>query len=228
MPKVPFTVHWTRFESPHGRMHVAATERGVCYLQLPADAEEQFFGWLRKNFRAEDIVEDPLGAKTGDAIQQLTDYFAGARETFDLPLHFVGTDFQQAVWRALLQIPRGGSRTYGEGARSAGRPGAFQATGGAVGSNPLPIVVPCHRVLGSDGSLTGYGGGLPMKELLLKLEGATYKPNNLAQERGPVIAPAKLAVRGTPSRESSDDSRVRGPTFPARGGLLGKIRGLFA
>lgn len=215
MPKVPFTVHWTRFESPHGRMHVASTERGLCYVQLPSHAEEEFFAWMRKHFRADDIAEDPLGAKTGDAIQQLSEYFADRRDTFDLPLHLVGSDFQQAVWRALLQIPRGESRTYGEVARLAGRPGAFQATGGAVGANPLPIVVPCHRVLGADGSLTGYGGGLPMKETLLTLEAATFKPNRAVQEKGPVVAPAKLDVRG--------------PNFPARsGGLIGRIRNLFA
>jgi methylated-DNA-[protein]-cysteine S-methyltransferase len=106
------------------------------------------------------------------ARQQLAEYFAGARRVFDLPLAPAGTPFQQRVWRALLEIPYGRTVSYGELARAIGSPGAARAVGLANNRNPIAIVIPCHRVIGADGSLTGYGGGLHVKEHLLALEGA--------------------------------------------------------
>lgn len=103
---------------------------------------------------------------------QLDEYFAGRRARFDLPLAAPGTAFQRCVWEALATIPYGTTRSYGEVARMIGRPRAVRAVGAANGRNPLPVVVPCHRVVGSDGSLTGFAGGLAAKELLLRLEGA--------------------------------------------------------
>jgi methylated-DNA-[protein]-cysteine S-methyltransferase len=109
---------------------------------------------------------------------QLSAYFAGHRTTFDLPLAFdSGTDFQQTVWRALLRIPHGTTMSYGALSASLGKPAAVRATGAAVGRNPLSIIVPCHRVLGADGSLTGYAGGLARKTALLQLEGAISADN---------------------------------------------------
>lgn len=104
------------------------------------------------------------------AAGQLAAYFAGARTRFELPLRPAGTAFQQHVWRALTGIPYGATVSYGELARRIGRPSASRAVGAANGRNPLPIVVPCHRVVGHDGRLTGYAGGLPIKERLLALE----------------------------------------------------------
>lgn len=104
------------------------------------------------------------------AAAQLGEYFAGRRRTFDLPLAAEGTPFQQAVWRALEKIPYGEIRTYGEIARAVGNPAACRAVGMANHRNPLPVVIPCHRVVGADGRLTGYGGGLEIKRLLLELE----------------------------------------------------------
>jgi len=101
---------------------------------------------------------------------QLDEYFAGARTAFDLPLAPEGTDFQMKVWTALCAIPYGATVSYGELARGIGRPGAARAVGLANGSNPLPIVVPCHRVIGADGSLTGFGGGIERKRWLLAHE----------------------------------------------------------
>lgn len=106
------------------------------------------------------------------ARDQLREYFEGRRKAFDLPLDLVGTPFQRAVWQALLVIPYGETTTYSGIARRCGRPQAVRAVGGAIGRNPVSIVVPCHRVVGSDGSLTGFGGGLPRKRALLQLEGA--------------------------------------------------------
>lgn len=107
------------------------------------------------------------------AALQLRQYLAGTRTAFDLPLDLSGgTPFQQAVWRALLAIPRGATTSYGALARQLGKPAAVRAVGAAVGRNPLSVIVPCHRVLGSGGALTGYAGGLPRKAALLRLEAA--------------------------------------------------------
>lgn len=106
-------------------------------------------------------------------IAQLEEYFEGHRQTFDLPLAPEGTEFQQSVWQALTRIPYGETTSYGELARRIGKPQASRAVGLANGANPLPIVVPCHRVIGADGSLTGFGGGLDIKRKLLALERAT-------------------------------------------------------
>ena len=105
------------------------------------------------------------------AARQLQEYFAGGRRVFDLPLASAGTAFQEAVWAALAAIPFGETRSYGDLALALGRPRAVRAVGAANGRNPLPIVVPCHRVIGADGSLTGYAGGMARKRWLLELEG---------------------------------------------------------
>ncbi|MFO7311704.1 MAG: methylated-DNA--[protein]-cysteine S-methyltransferase [Bacillota bacterium] len=105
------------------------------------------------------------------AAAQLTEYFAGRRREFDFPLDLEGTPFQLAVWRCLCTIPFGETRSYAWVARAIGRPMAFRAVGQAIGNNPIPIVVPCHRVIASDGSFGGYTGGLDIKRFLLRLEG---------------------------------------------------------
>jgi methylated-DNA-[protein]-cysteine S-methyltransferase len=105
-----------------------------------------------------------------EATRQLEAYFAGERMEFDLPLAPEGTEFQRRVWKALVAIPYGETRSYSELARSIGKPAAVRAVGAANGRNPIGIIVPCHRVIGSSGKLVGYGGGLPMKRMLLDLE----------------------------------------------------------
>ena len=122
-----------------------------------------------------------------EAMAQLDAYFAGELRTFSLPLEPQGTPFQHRVWAALREIPYGQTRSYGELALSLGRQGAARAVGAANGSNPLPIVVPCHRVIGQNGALTGYAGGLPIKKALLELEGislpASHKAHPAADPR---------------------------------------------
>ena len=113
------------------------------------------------------VVETPL---LQEAEEQLNEYFAGVRREFDLPLAPQGTPFQQAVWAELLKIPYGEVRTYGQLAAALGKPKASRAVGGACHCNPIAILVPCHRVIGANGSLTGYAGGLDVKEYLLELE----------------------------------------------------------
>jgi methylated-DNA-[protein]-cysteine S-methyltransferase len=115
-------------------------------------------------------VED--GDAFPEVVLQLEEYFAGKRTAFDFPMELAGTDFQQRVWKVLLEIPYGETMSYGEVAQLAGYPGSARAAGSAIGRNPAVIVVPCHRVIGADGSLTGYGGGLDRKISLLELERA--------------------------------------------------------
>lgn len=152
-----------RHASPLGTMLLAATDRGLAGVWF----EGQRHGPDSRGWR-EDAQHPVLRA----AVAQLTAYFAGERTTFDLPLDLrAGTAFQQSVWDALLAIPRGGTTSYGELARRLGKPQAARAIGAAVGRNPVSVVVPCHRVLGTDGTLTGYAGGLERKTALLQLEG---------------------------------------------------------
>ena len=132
-------------------------------------------GLYMANHRHQPPLES-FGERTPDdfdaAVEQLTEYFAGERTEFNLPLHMAGTDFQRVVWQGLTEIPYGETVSYGELARRIGRPSASRAVGLANGKNPVSIIVPCHRVIGSGGSLTGYGGGLERKEFLLAHERA--------------------------------------------------------
>jgi methylated-DNA-[protein]-cysteine S-methyltransferase len=111
-----------------------------------------------------------------EVVDQLAEYFAGTRTAFDVPLRLDGTPFQREVWAALLTIPYGETRSYGQLAEQVGRPGAARAVGLANGHNPVGIIVPCHRVIGADGTLVGYGGGLPRKRALLELERSRASP----------------------------------------------------
>ncbi|MGE5361234.1 MAG: methylated-DNA--[protein]-cysteine S-methyltransferase [Bacteroidales bacterium] len=149
-------------ESPVGRLLVAGDDEGLRYVLFAEgrDHVEPKDGW----------VED--AGRLAEPLRQLTEYFSGGRRRFDLRLAPHGTPFQQRVWQELLTIPYGETRSYGELARQIGRPNASRAVGLANGANPISIVVPCHRVIGANGTLTGYGGGLKNKEWLLALERA--------------------------------------------------------
>lgn len=154
----------TRFQSPLGPMIVAATQRGLAGVWF--EGQRHLPDWSR-------WPEAPGHTVLAQAVRQLQEYFAGLRTVFALPLDLDGgTPFQQSVWHALLHIPRGTTASYGAVSERLGKPSAVRAVGAAVGRNPLSIVVPCHRVLGADGSLTGYAGGLARKTTLLQLEGA--------------------------------------------------------
>lgn len=148
--------------SPTGDLTLIASDPGLAAILWDDDPAMQACYSPRRQDR-----HHPVIAAT---IRQLDEYFAGMRTTFDLPLDPVGTAFQRDVWRALLTIPYGETRSYADIARAIGRPTATRAVGAANGRNPLPIVTPCHRVIGSNGTLTGFGGGLPNKQLLLALE----------------------------------------------------------
>ena len=131
---------------------------------------ELSFAGRASSARADGGAGRAAGA-SGTLARQLAEYFAGKRQTFDIPLNLKGTEFQLAVWNELLRIPYGDTITYAELARRIGRPAAIRAVGAANGANPIPVIVPCHRVIGSNGTLTGYGGGIERKQWLLALEG---------------------------------------------------------
>ncbi len=149
-------------QTPLGPMLLARTERGLAGVWF--EGQKDHPGVLAAPVKD----DDPL---LRAAAAQLTDYFAGRSTRFDVPLDLRGTDFQRGVWQALLAIGLGQTRSYGDIARELGAPRAMRAVGAAVGKNPLSVIVPCHRVLGTGGSLTGYAGGVDRKRALLALEG---------------------------------------------------------
>lgn len=153
-----------------GEVRVVATDSAVTGLYFRRQQREPPAGAAGPVVRPD---EHPVLAAT---VQQLGEYLAGERRSFDLPLAPHGNEFQQSVWRLLLEIPYGSTTTYGELAQRLGQPGAAQAVGTANARNPIGIIIPCHRVIGSDGSLTGYAGGLNRKRRLLELEGALATP----------------------------------------------------
>lgn len=150
-------------KSPVGLLKLIAGERGLAAILWENDAPARV--------KVQTACEDTAHAVLGETEKQLGEYFAGRRIDFSLPLDMHGTEFQKSVWQALLTIPFAETRSYGELARQIGQPTASRAVGAANGKNPLSIVVPCHRVIGSSGKLTGFAGGLDVKEFLLKLEG---------------------------------------------------------
>ena len=175
-------LYWHEIDSPVGRLLLAGERESliqVCFQSGPRPARPQDC-WIADAapFRA--------------VVAQLDEYFAGRRDAFDLPLAPRGTEFQRRVWRALTGIPYGKTVSYGELARRIGNPAASRAVGLANGANPLPNIVPCHRVIGANGSLTGFGGGLPIKRKLLALEQtAAAAPDSPQQSLlGPVPVPS--------------------------------------
>lgn len=150
------------FESPIGRLLLTSDGTALTGLYMEPSRKAQCVdGWL------EDATVAPLSA----AMRQLTEYFEGTRREFDLPLRLQGTVFQTRVWRELTEIPYGQTWSYGQLAKRIDKPSASRAVGLANGRNPISILVPCHRVIGADGSLTGYGGGIERKRWLLVHEG---------------------------------------------------------
>ncbi len=153
----------SRVDTPLGPMRLVRTANGLAGAWF--DGQKHHPGELGANERP----DDPL---LRSAATQLRRYFAGMDTNFDLPLDLLGTEFQRAVWATLQRIPAGETRAYGDIARALGSPQAVRAVGAAVGRNPISLIVPCHRVVGRDGSLTGYAGGIERKQALLKLEHA--------------------------------------------------------
>lgn len=169
-------MNYRYLETPIGVLLIAGDRNSVQRIEFPKNGKpgDPGPGWSK-------TAEGPIE----EAARQLREYFAGQRTGFELPLAPEGTAFQKRVWRKLQDIPYGETISYGELARRAGNPKASRAVGAANGANPIPIVIPCHRVIGANGKLTGFGGGLPIKEALLTLE-------RVGQAHG--LSPAKSPV----------------------------------
>ncbi len=170
-------LHTTEFDSPIGTMLCASTPAGLAYLQLPRASGRGLAGWLHAFAPGASVRE--AFAPNREAVVQIREYLEGKRDGFDLALDLRGTPFQRAVWEALLRIPYGETRSYGDVARAVRRPKAVRAVGSANGANPVPLVVPCHRVVRSSGKLGGYGGGLLLKKRLLALERSRPRRDDL-------------------------------------------------
>ena len=205
------TIVQTRIQSPLGDMLLAATNKGLAGAWFTDQRHRP------KGLDSLDFKNVPHAWPTQDshptlvdAARQLAEFFSGKRQTFDLPLDINGgTLFQQSVWLALLKIPYGQTTSYGSISRQIDNPAAVRAVGSAVGRNPLSLIVPCHRVLGGDGSLTGYAGGLHRKTVLLELEGA-------ALQAGPgVSAHSRASSLGSSPDASSASSSAISSTHPS-------------
>jgi methylated-DNA-[protein]-cysteine S-methyltransferase len=153
---------YIELDSPVGRLKLVADEKHLVAILWENEKPNRV--------RLEEMELNPKHPVLKETSKQLKEYFAGKRKVFDLPLNPRGSDFQKSVWMALREIPFGETRTYGELAQGLGNPKASRAVGAANGKNPLSIVVPCHRVIGANGTLTGFAGGLEAKGILLKIE----------------------------------------------------------
>jgi methylated-DNA-[protein]-cysteine S-methyltransferase len=153
-------------DSPVGQLKLVASDKGLAAILWQDDDP--------RRVRLSPLVEDPDNPFLVETERQLSAYFAGKLKSFTVPLDFKGTEFQKSVWKALLTIPFGETRSYGEIARQIGRPTAVRAVGAANGRNPISIIAPCHRVIGSTGELTGFAGGLAVKERLLGIESGGF------------------------------------------------------
>ena len=162
------TVQIAKSSSPIGLFRVASTETGLAYVELPHPSGRGLRGWLDRNVPDARCVEALPPNKA--AIEQILQYLECARTQFDVPLDLRGTPFQRMVWDALTEIPYGETCSYADIARAVGRPRAQRAVGMANNANPVALIVPCHRVIASDGSLGGYGGGTGLKARLLAME----------------------------------------------------------
>ncbi len=175
----------TELDSPIGRLRLAATAGGLVRIALPGGSGSGFHGWLQRALPDAERIE-PKGSAAAPVLpvleqgrRELGEYFEGVRREFGLELDLRGTPFQRSVWLALAEIPYGETCSYAEIARAVKRPRAFRAVGAANGANPLPLVLPCHRVIAADGTLGGYGGGLETKRHLLAFEQSIAHRNRL-------------------------------------------------
>ena len=161
-------VHLTHFVTPLGPMTVASTAHGVVASSLPGDGRDHVRRWLARRLPRAEVVEGT--GRNAAVVSAVQAYLAGRRRDLDVPLDLRGTPFQKKVWSALRRVPYGETISYADLARRAGHPRAARACGSANGSNPVPLFVPCHRTIAADGTLGGFGGGLPLKRRLLALE----------------------------------------------------------
>ncbi|MBT2640053.1 methylated-DNA--[protein]-cysteine S-methyltransferase [Bacillus sp. ISL-39] len=166
--KIKPTLYWSLLKFKDWNFYMALTSKGLVFVGSQNKPFEELFEWAKKRFPGSSLVEDD--EKLEPYAVEITQYLEGKRNNFTVPFEYVGTQFQLAVWNALCEIPYGQTKSYSDIANDINKPTAVRAVGTAIGANPVLITVPCHRVIGRNGSLTGYRGGLEMKTLLLDLE----------------------------------------------------------
>lgn len=167
-------IEWAVLEHSRWTLYVAKTSKGLCYVGSPGQSFKDFQAYLKKRFPGAVLHENP--DSLAPYLQELQGYFSGNRTLFSLPIDVKGTPFQEEIWQALREIPYGQTVSYSDIAARIQRPAAVRAVGAAIGANPVMISVPCHRVVGKNGAMTGYRGGLELKTFLLELEKA-HKEN---------------------------------------------------
>lgn len=163
-------LYCTSFETNIGVIYIASSEKGVCKISLTLNSAGEFKSWIKRHFEEFEIVESKKENK--EAIEQIKLYLARKLKKFELELDLIGTEFQKRVWFEAMKIPYGETISYSQFAKKIRKENSQRAVGNALSANPVPIVIPCHRVIASDGSLGGYSGGIKIKEFLLRLEGA--------------------------------------------------------
>lgn len=162
------TIYWTLLVHENWRMHIAATSNGLCFIGSQNDNFEELNTWAKRKLPQHTFIQNPDYLQT--YTKELIEYLETKLETFTIPIDVYGTAFQLAVWNTVREIPYGETHSYSEIAEKIQKPSAVRAVGTAIGANPLLITIPCHRVIGKNGKLTGFRGGLEMKKELLKLE----------------------------------------------------------
>ncbi|CAM4095682.1 methylated-DNA--[protein]-cysteine S-methyltransferase [Mesobacillus thioparans] len=166
--KIKPTLYWSLLNFQDRNFYIASTSKGLVFVGSQNKPFAELFEWAKKRLPGSPLVEDD--EKLEPYVVEITQYLEGKRNTFTVPFEYVGTQFQLAVWNALCDIPYGKTKSYSDIANDINKPTAVRAVGTAIGANPVLITVPCHRVIGKNGSLTGYRGGLEMKIMLLDLE----------------------------------------------------------
>lgn len=161
-------MYWTRFEQEGWCFYIAATDKGLSYVGSHDQPFSELAGWAAKHHPGTTLLQSE--ERMEGYVTEIREYLDGERQSFSFSFDMTGTPFQQEVWQALQSIPFGETRSYSELAEAIGRPSAVRAIASAIGANPVLITIPCHRVIGKNGSLTGYRGGLAMKTRLLELE----------------------------------------------------------
>lgn len=161
-------IEWSILEHGEWQLYVAKTAKGLCYIGSPGNTFDEFIAYFSKRHPSAVLIENHDALTP--YIEELMDYFNGHKQTFSLPIDVKGTPFQEEIWQALQSIPYGKTVSYSEIAELINRPTAARAVGSAIGANPLLILVPCHRVIGKNGTISGYRGGMELKRFLLDLE----------------------------------------------------------
>ncbi|WP_175384483.1 methylated-DNA--[protein]-cysteine S-methyltransferase [Bacillus sp. FJAT-27225] len=161
-------IYWSVFENNQWPLHVAASSKGLCFVGTPGQGLVELEAWVKKHRPTSQLMKD--NRILDPYISELREYLEGTRTSFAMPVDTKGTPFQQTIWDALKEIPYGRTVTYSDIADRIGKPSAVRAVGSAIGANPVMITIPCHRVIGKNGTLTGFRGGIEMKKFLLEHE----------------------------------------------------------